>query len=123
MINAAEVLNTMEKIPHFHAPDSRMIQVTVAKQGAYNIMKIISEKALSGFQVISLASLSLSGISCPLLDRPSEYAVPIVEIIISFAANPESRATSVRQSNPFTLDVTTASPAPILPAIEFLRAA
>ena len=70
-MNAVRVLNTIEKSPHFQV-DSRIIQVTVAKQGAYNIIKIISEKAFSGVHDKSAARRLLRGVFSPLLLRPSE---------------------------------------------------
>jgi len=70
-MNAVRVLKTIEKSPHFQE-DSRMIQVIVAKQGAYNIIKIISERAFSGVHDESAARRPLRGICSPLLERPSE---------------------------------------------------
>jgi hypothetical protein len=71
MMNAVRVLKTIEKSPHFQV-DSRMIQVTVAKHGAYNIIKIISEKAFSGVHDKSAARRPLRGVFSPLLLRPRE---------------------------------------------------
>ena len=65
------VLNTSENSPHFQ-DDSFMMQAIVAKHGAYNIIKIISDKAFSGVHEASAAKRPLRGTSSPLLDCPSE---------------------------------------------------
>jgi len=71
MMNAVKVLNVNEKSPHFHV-DSRMMQVMVGKQGAYNIIKIISENAFRGLHDTSAAIRLLRGVFSPLRDCPSE---------------------------------------------------
>ncbi len=111
----------MLKAAHFQEV-SLAITTTVTKQGAYSIMKISRETAVSGVNKGSFLMRLASPVTFSAPASPMEYAVPRVDTITSFAANPPIRAILVRQSNPAD-SVTGSRARPARPANEWASSA